>query len=332
MSSSPVYIGLWHDYSVGSVLRETITIQTGYGDYLISALAFFVTLVGGAFWHLVALIIHQMNASKLNPDPLAIEHQLAYRTSDSPSSLAWTLTEIYLAWRVKATTHPVEGLFRRSFLRILPPLLVAIGFSASSVLVTYVAKPAYGTSDVLIRRGQCGLIEYDVNITGGGTGSIDAAADFNTLAQSSRAYARSCYPSGVRQSGDCSFFTVQNLPYNISSSPCPFGNNKNGSLCAVKADDVFLAHSEMLDSNDDLGINAPRDQSLLVQYNLTCSPINVTPYITRVQSEDLNIEYNLGPVAFGNSYTYRYDTHKIIEDVGYQLRLVIPLDSSFVFC
>lgn len=49
-SSQPtVYLGLWTNWSRGSVLGETLTISRKDGDLLIALTVFFVTLVGSCF-------------------------------------------------------------------------------------------------------------------------------------------------------------------------------------------------------------------------------------------------------------------------------------------
>jgi hypothetical protein len=63
MSSIPVYVGKWHDYSRHSnILGIVVTLDVKWGGYLIAALSTFVGFVGTATWAIVAFSIHQSRA------------------------------------------------------------------------------------------------------------------------------------------------------------------------------------------------------------------------------------------------------------------------------
>lgn len=320
MSTASIYIGPWTDHSRGSPYGQTITITSQHGDVLISVLSLYVAFVGGAFWSLIAVAIHQCSVGRGTTDELHEQYQIAYRNIEPPSRLAWNLLAILWSHRrtppANRPKHPVRRFLRRVFF----PVLVGGGFTASSVLVSQVARPSYGTSDVLIRGGSCGLLEFSGNATSPKDGIFSAGELLRNRTLQARTYARACY-SADAQLHDCSIYSSKNLRYSTSSSTCPFADEIDHSICGATNNRSLLIYTDLLDSNRDLGINIPERDSIAAQYNLTCAPINVTNHL-QIKRIGGNVDYifYLGAIPNGPPYTYLYNARNSDNIVGYQVR------------
>jgi hypothetical protein len=75
MSSIPVYVGLWRDYTQDSIFGNTVTLNVRWGGYLIAALSTFVAIVGTALWTTTAFVAHQLLSGQAEKDGVFFQHQ-----------------------------------------------------------------------------------------------------------------------------------------------------------------------------------------------------------------------------------------------------------------
>ncbi|KAI9642009.1 hypothetical protein NHQ30_009880 [Ciborinia camelliae] len=112
-------------------------------------------------------------------------------------------------------------------------------------------------------------------------------------------YAQQCYSNRSSQMLDCDKFVAKTLPTAISDmyAACPF---KEG-VCRSNDTNILL-DTGYVDSNDDLGLNTPKDQRSLWRYVLHCAPL-VTEGRTS-QFDGLNeswVRYNYGSLRQGTA-------------------------------
>jgi len=328
MSSIPVYTGRWQDYSRGQFLGDTLTLEVKTGRYLITALATFVGLVGSAFWSLVAFAVHQLRAKPdshdcggtYGHDAVFIQHQVVYRTANSPLHAIWDVLRICFAWRRRKGAEPrVRRLKTRSILTAFPPILVFAGFTVAALLVANVAAPDYESSNVKVRQSQCGYVNFNTT-TVEGQRAADLKAVNDTL--NARAYAKNCYDL-ISPFAICSLYPVGRLPYTSSLVACPFGNDPSGEvLCLKGANGTLQLDTGLLDTSNYFGINVAKNNRLFVRKRVSCAPIRVDKYEV-VEKYDGGYPiywYNMGYIdGDGDNFTYQYDTLVSLGSVPYQV-------------
>lgn len=162
MSSTPVYTGFWHDYTLDGVNGWTLTLSVKWSGFLLAALLTFVAIVGGSLWSLIAFAIHQWRARRGEEDGVYFQQQVIYRNSLSPWSVIIELIKVYAAWRssMRGGVSP-RRLARRSFLLLLPPLVIVIGFTAAGIFVGSVTRPTYESNNVKIQPTNCGIVLFN---------------------------------------------------------------------------------------------------------------------------------------------------------------------------
>lgn len=314
--SFPVYVGRWQDYYQGSTSSgDVITLDVRSAGNLISALSLFVSFVGSAFWSLCCLVMHQYLAQRGSSDTLRIQHRVLFGSSAEPLGAIIDLIMILIAWWPRNGHVRANKLKLRSGGLLMPPLVILIGFTAASLLVSNVAGDSYASNNVLITPTNCGSFIYDT--TPDGIRAEQQKILNDTIA--GRAYADNCY--GISQGvAQCNLFPSPAISYNTTRVSCPFGNNDSGiSLCIGDQGQALQLDTGLRDTNDLLGINAAPENRILIRKSLTCSPINATSYITTDNSTTPIQLLNVGPVFAVSEYTYRYHTQTKSDGIGYQI-------------
>ncbi|KAH8893025.1 hypothetical protein GQ53DRAFT_646127, partial [Thozetella sp. PMI_491] len=107
MPSSPylVHLGVWTNWSYGRVYGSTITLTKENGAFLLSFIAFYVTIVGYHLWRIIGFSLHRFLSTPTSEDGLHHQRQVILRNSSSPLDVAWTLLRVALAWK-KVARHP----------------------------------------------------------------------------------------------------------------------------------------------------------------------------------------------------------------------------------
>jgi hypothetical protein len=150
-----------------------------------------------------------------------------------------------------------------------------------------------------------------------------------------RAYARSCYAADFSTPNTiaCSFYTKPPLNYasKILNQTCPFGLSQSaenldlpfsGSECNITYNTgLYLMYTGILDSHDDLGINAPPQDRIRSQKNVTCSPLFIhSANSTGDFGSSDYTEYNYGSFpSLNQNYTYLCNPKTTMDNVGYQI-------------
>jgi hypothetical protein len=220
--------------------------------------------------------------------------------------------------------------------RSLPLLLIAVlhigCFAAAGLLSSQIASTKAGQA--LVHSSLCGYPKKLPTLrTASSRNLTDEDLDiFNSQVLLGRfslmksiSYVRTCYNGDTAGASDCSHFVRQNLMGERSSveykAACPFG----GSACLT---DAVRYDSGLINSNKDVGINAPLKESVSLRRVTTCAPIRIDNYATEWQR-------NL-PEAYGGKKTNTTTSVKFYEfglsDTGCTATPPDSITNSTTFC
>ncbi|XXG93941.1 hypothetical protein Hte_000191 [Hypoxylon texense] len=314
-----VYLGVWTNWSRGSIFGSTLTMQREHGNLLIAFTASFIGFVAARFWKILCLGFHRFWSTPKPQHTLYHQRQIILRNSSAPEASLLSLARLLWAWR----RLPVQRLALVAFLALaalasLSGFTVAGGFSSS-------ISTAAG-NEVLLNGNNCGIVAPLVNLSEATV--QDAEADIRRASvqvNDALNYAQQCYgETNELGDADCNRFVVGNLTTATTNdrAGCPFQD----SICRATGSNLEL-DTGYLDSNDDLGLNAPEDQRFAMRYVMHCAPLKTEGYTSReVASNRTWVRYHYGEVESGSldnvtilDYTYQVqdiDSQYISEGQG----------------
>jgi hypothetical protein len=274
MNDNNVYLGVWTNWSNGTAMGATLTITRQQGDLLIAFTGFLIPFVASRFWSILCFILHLYYSTSKPEDAIYHQRQVILRNSSSPDTGLVSLFRLLWSW---SSHHSTET--RKPWSRLFLVLLLAIccisGFTAAGGFSSQISS-APG-NEVLIIGDQCGIAYIPI------TSNVTAEAQATTL-MSQRIndafnYAQQCYSTSSFEMFDCDKFVVKNIAAAVTKndSGCPF----QGSICRSNNTNLTL-DTGYIDSNDNLGLNAPKDQRFLWRYKLQCAPLVTEGYTTRL--------------------------------------------------
>jgi hypothetical protein len=325
MTTLSVYTGVWTDQSQGSFAGRYHTYTRLQTQFLLGATAAFVTYVGNCAWTIYAFVLHGCLAKRNNPDMITLQHRSTYRNSSTPQGAILEGFSMYLAWkpwklcrRPRRRARRARNVGLRSCGLILPALFIFGFFATAGVLSTLIATRIYKGSPVLLEdgwaEGRCGVTVF-------GSSLDSQTASFSKTANDTHAaisYARACYSpdSAIFNSVSCNSFVKTKLDYTRENAGCPFGDPSqpfDESICNLNENNAaYRLTTATLDSNFDLGINAPPEDRVQLVKQLTCSPLNWTGFTTtqKGSASESNVtltNYDFGPVINYTDWTYQYN-------------------------
>jgi hypothetical protein len=291
----------------GPIAGATLTVTSRNGVLLLAFLTLFVTWTGGQLWALICYGIHQWRAT---PDPRnALHHQqqVLLRLGLSDVGFLWRL--LRTTWTWKRNKSPM--IFWQQAPLIAFAIVHCAVFALASVFISQVAEsnaevvltsPVCGWSNISIPR----IVEQKLEASPAGDAFyVSARLLYNTA----REYTRNCYElSGMSPSLGCNILMKPTLNSKVNTTDsCPFEDR----VCETAA---MTLDTGFLDSNDDLGINAPPHNRIQFRKVLSCAPLPAerdysTPWTTNstppvfpweansAGSDVLWKYYNLGPAS-----------------------------------
>lgn len=305
-----VYLGIWINWSRGSIRGATLTLNRGNGGLLTAFLALFVTVVGTRFWRIGCFSIHRYFSSKHARDALCHQRQAILRNAAESTSGLWTLLCACWAWRRNGLSP---------YRRFLPSVLFAIlTFMIFSIATIFSSEITTSTGhEVLLRGSNCGYLSTDI------TGLDDGIALQSYLSQRtalSMAYAQRCY-NNYANSRDCSILYKPRLQWTIDqNATCPFPGEK---ICLSSSGNLHL-DTGYIDSDRDLGINSPPGMRFLYRSAVDCAPLKTKEYTKKTNyapifgtSDNENSDRKVMQYFYGKSldwtnFTYQYVTDGVI--------------------
>lgn len=256
-TSDQVYLGVWTDWSLGSVAGATLTIPREQGNLLIALTALFIPFVSSRFWRLCAIIFHQCHTTSGPQDTVHQQRQVVLRNATSPESGLASFIRLLWAWRGAGQQH--------SLLRVLPTALFALlsigAFTAAGGFSSKIAT----TGEVLLKGDNC-TTAYMLPTRNTTLVSLYGAYA-STFSTNVASYAQQCYSSGRSGILECAKFVTRtistaSMSYNES---CPFHG-----ICRQNSSNIRFDTGHM-DSNRVFGLNSGKDSSLTFRYVLRVS-------------------------------------------------------------
>lgn len=318
--------GLWWDHSKSAASAATLTLSMTTSNFLLSALAFLVTLAGASAWSITAFILHAIKTRHGSEQAHAIDlmHQVCLRNSGGAVSTFWETIKIYFAWSRSNSKsgqdkkHP--HILQKTLFVALPATLVWVSFAVAALFTSSVANKAYGNTIARIKEQSCGFWMFDNDTDEGEVAALIRNTN-DTIA--GRSYVNSFYANTSTASTARSPFVVSSLPYTTSASEsCPIPDSKR---CRGGIDSAFSMTTDLLDSHTMLGINARAEDRVALRMKATCSPVTPAPYTDTSEIEGATfVNFYLGPaVSAGTNYTYRHKLDTERSGIGYTITCVI---------
>ncbi|KAK7999498.1 hypothetical protein PG990_012098 [Apiospora arundinis] len=290
---SPVYLGLWTNWSRGSaVTGATLTTTRSNGNLLIAFTALFVPFVTSRIWRIFAITFHQYYSNSEAQHTVHQQRQVVLRNSYSPESGLLSFVRLVWAWRRTS---------RQAWSRLVPLTLFALCFSGVMVVAGGFSSRIETSSEVLLKGDNCSApsTENFGNIT---LVNINVGY-WASFANNMQNYAQQCYSSFNSSTllPECSRYPASALPTEVMNytAPCPF----NGGSCRRNNSNLRLDTGH-LNSNDMFGLNAPKDETLTFRYVLHCAPLDTENRTQNLTFSNRNFTtYNYGSPRLDN-HTY----------------------------
>jgi hypothetical protein len=173
------------------------------------------------------------------------------------------------AWKSRAAQLWSRQLFI-AFLSVIHIVL----FIAASILVVYATT--IGTDGQVLLRGQ-DTCDWWFNPSDSSPSSSFWSVQREIL-QDSNTYAKACYradTSELDNSPACRTFSTPSLDFETKTGvPCPFQDKK---FCRKSAEGPIQIVSQLINSNDHLGVNAAVADQINFRQSMVCSPMPDTP-------------------------------------------------------
>lgn len=297
-----VHQGFWTDWSKGSVLGLTLTLNPIGSSVLTNSLTLFITICGMQLWTIARYIIHQTGTVPFGiaPTPHLERQQRILRNVTSAPSTAWSMLE--LAWACRGTNR--KRALRASMIGVIA-LVYSLALSVAVILSSQIvsAGVVHGNSAVLLKnKTVCGSANQGyVNRTKPkNAASVD---DFNIAAslqnksvvetRLSLQYAEECYRGSTNTSSAvsrCFTMKVPKLGWNTTNSQtCPFEQH----LCSSNTDMVTM-DTGYIDTHTHLGLNAKSADRLQYRRVTKCVVLNDTTY-SRGSDDTKTAAFNASP-------------------------------------
>ena len=305
-SASSIYTGVWINWSHGATLGATITLNQRDAGLLTAFLAIFVSVAGAACWKLTSYAIHQSRASQDYKDALHHQQQAILRNTSGAAGALWDLLQLPWYWR----DHEIRSFVRSLPLALLAFLNIAV-FGVAGIFSSEVTKAA--GNETLIRSPHCGYLGASGANTLHNSFAVNLVDLNDTLTATT--YARVCYDNAENALA-CNQYVQRQLHWTCNeNATCPFSPD----LCFYGSTAAFEMDTGLLDTHEQLGMNAAQSDRVYYRKVTSCSPIPTRDYVTTYNDTDPNdlaygnlfFDYNYGPILNFSNYTYRYNTHSI---------------------
>jgi len=304
--------GLWREYSKPTVLAWTLTLRVDHGNILLSSLALLVTLAGASLWNIVAFLLHAWKVRRDTVSAVSLQHQASLRNSRSSIAMVWEAFKIHRAWSAKRPPR----LLAQTCSIALPAYLVFTGSAVATIFTSSVASKTYDTVVARVSEDACGFWSFNTSNSIRGTAAQSAKISNDTI--QARTYVGNFYAGGSPGPATArSVFVKSALPYTTNqTAPCPVPAS---GRCLLGPNGAYSVTTDMLDSREMLGINAPEQDRITLQLSVTCSPLHTSDLVEQREIGDrIFLVWHLGKVGSSED-TYLYNTETPHTDASYRI-------------
>jgi hypothetical protein len=324
----PVYLGIWTNWSHGSIAGLTFTTTLRNGGLLIAFLALYITFTGTCFWTIVSFLIHRVSSRKDPQNAIYHQRQAILRNSDTSAAALWRLLKMVWSWRKRTPSATT----RHSLWSLALSLTTLGAFAIAGVFSSRVATSRGG--EVLVSGDRCATLNNSLL-------TIENYALAQTYAtsriKSGVNYASSCY-SNPGSTDNCRTFVKNTLPWTVTTQiPCPFPGQDR--ICRSLKETIRL-DSGFLNSHFDLGINSPPSTRFLYRTINECAPLRNEEFTytdTRLSRKTMQFLYGAGSGLCGKNAqlgcTYECSTERqtgVLPNSEYTLGSVAFIDKMFL--
>lgn len=298
-----VHLGFWTNWSLGKVQGATLTLTNRDGGLLIAFVAIFIGGAGKSFWRIACFILHRMLSSSQPEDGVYHQTQAILRNSENAQDAALQLGQVIWAWRVPAR---FRNPFPRLFAIIALALSISVSFGLAGVFSSHITTDT--SSSVLLTGANCGPLAGD-SAAGGAPVTADAYYTLFEPLQSRRVstysdYALRCYNGNATQTDeDCAPYVQAKLKTTVNrNASCPFSSE----MCKSQTGNLIV-DTGYLDSNTDLGINAPQKNRFQMRFVHQCAPIVTKGFSAPFKANDTDettLRYYYGDLLDGTETNY----------------------------
>ncbi|KAI1304712.1 hypothetical protein F5Y03DRAFT_356751 [Xylaria venustula] len=99
MSNNTVYLGVWANWSRGSILGSTLTTTKENENLLISFTAIFIGFVSSRLWKILCLLLYRYYSTAEPRGAVHHQRQVILRNSPSPEAGLFDIAKMIGAWR-----------------------------------------------------------------------------------------------------------------------------------------------------------------------------------------------------------------------------------------
>lgn len=307
MDNNDVYTGVWTNWSRGTIFGRTLTTTKQYGNLLIAFTALFVTFVASRLWRTSCLILHRSYSTSADRSAIHHQRQVILRNSRAAESALFEIASLFWTWRKSGTQRIVS----------LIPLMIFSGcyIAASTAAGGFSSNISSSIGDEVLINGQhCAMFMNNYTVEGLAIANRWRWEMANTAAN----YAQQCYrTSQTNATTACKKFVRSSLQTHTinNTAECPFQHQ----ICRNPRSTLRL-DSGYIDSNDDLGLNAPKNERFAYRYVLHCAPLVTDNYTSHVEENGMGWDmYHYGNMTIGPTdnrtvidYLYR------VQDLDFQ--------------
>lgn len=313
-----VYQGAWTNWSRGSIMGATLTLDRVYGNLLIAFTATFVGIVATAAWRVSCLCFHRIYSTPSPQDALHHQRQAGWyprstivvhwgrfhllitmvsvlRNSPSAASGFWTMSQLAWTWRGGST---------KSLARTLPALaLSALCFCLFTAAAAFSSSISSGVGNEVLLDGQgCGTVSLGVlaKVTPETLSELQAYA--SRAINNAVNYAQECYSSNATGNFGCTNFIKSHLPSTMNDqAACPFQDG----MCRSNQSNLLL-DSGCLDSREHFGLNMPDSQRIFFRTTMHCAPLTTEGFSKNIRTPVNNYtQYFYGPHSEKANFTWQ---------------------------
>lgn len=280
MPDRDFYSGVWTNWGKGRVLGLTLTVSDRDGGILISFLTMFVRLIGNHCWGILSFALHQWRSSTKPQDGLFHQQQVTLRNAKSQSQALWKMAMLTGFWKAN-TPRPL----RRSIPMISLIMFHLVAFTIAGL---FTSRFISSSNETLVPKGVCGSWSENYH----SYEDLNAYQEYRKgTMQRSAGYTTNCYgsPPGNRF---CTGYAKQQISAKVDFNfSCPF---TDPDTCIDPTYNIQI-DTGLIDSDRDLGINAPPENRIQYRKVTTCAPVNSLKWLSGVNSSTWDTNFVRGP-------------------------------------
>lgn len=299
-ASDYIYEGVWINWTKGSVLGWTLTVDSYRASILSPALAIFVSIAGSQLWGLFQFALHQVRATSSTRGLLYHQQQIILRNTATDLNTIWRLARTAIAWRHQRDINVIST--------SLPLLLWALLHFIVIVLAGIFSSWALSTGDqVLSRSPWCGNPRTDytsalTNLSNPNVAKLDM--EYYNYLYSRFAAVQQQVDLCQDDQQDCGRLPLQNMTWTsrLMAGGCPFQQ----SVCHPDIDGSMTFDTGYLSSSTALGLNIKREDRISFRMTAECAPLNDDKYSTGWQDVPASGEVlakRVADILYGPSQT-----------------------------